>query len=431
MKTLKKQNEQYLSDLVAWGARSENANKYPDLIPALEDFSKIIGSEAAKQHVFKRIKALILLYCIQCKSGHEGRSKRQLKRKSTLPFEEGEPKQKKTARRSNGGRYNLREQSMLSDLHHFHQFFGDAIGYRPDTSCCKNSDGEEDGSPEQVFFTSTGPGEYVPVQKNRCGENLHTVFLGPPGSGKTFMAEKLYNLYASLGFVQKNKFRVVTRGDLVGKYLGWTANITKKLIAKYKNGVIFVDEAYSLVNSPNDSYGKEALTELMESMTNMSKNITIFFAGYKKETLKHLFESNAGLERRIDMVLETTKSTSVELRDIFLQELESEPTLHIDLPADDTKLVQLFETHADVLSNNGGDIKVLLGFIKMETMERYWHKVAAPSIGDQDDQGSEPLKFAVTLADMKGGFRAMKAMRKSANLTVGGLEADTMMSMYS
>ena len=76
---------------------------------------------------------------------------------------------------------------------------------------------------------------------------LNTVLLGPPGCGKTTVAEVLFNIWASLElFDEGTEFNIVHRADLVGTYLGHTASKTMKLLQKLSGGVVFIDEAYSL-----------------------------------------------------------------------------------------------------------------------------------------------------------------------------------------
>lgn len=287
------------------------------------------------------------------------------------------------------------------------------------------------------------PGTFNPTYRHL---NLHTVFLGPPGSGKTYMAEKVYHLYAALGFVAKNKFKKVTRSDLVGKYMGWSSDITKKLISKYKDGVIFVDEAYSLVNSTQDSYGKEVLTEIIEAMTNEEKNVTIFFAGYKMETLKQLFKSNIGLERRIHSIIETTKPTAHELTQIFVQQVRLESKFTIQ--GTNADLYRLFTEHYKVLEHNGGDIEVLLGFVKTAIMERLWvdmaklQKAKAPPPTRNSKKvrkgkkrrkvAGTDIQFLLTLADVTAGFKAMKAMRQRSKLASRTeMSNEVMASLYN
>ena len=92
------------------------------------------------------------------------------------------------------------------------------------------------------------------------GHFLNTVLQGPPGTGKTTVAEILYNIWISLDLFDDDiEFTILHRSDFVGSYMGHTSNKTRKTLTKHAGGVIFIDEAYSLVNGEKDDYGKEVL----------------------------------------------------------------------------------------------------------------------------------------------------------------------------
>lgn len=93
----------------------------------------------------------------------------------------------------------------------------------------------------------------------------HTVFVGPPGTGKTEVAKIIGKMYSKLGILKNNVFKKVTRTDLVAGYLGQTAIKTRKVIDECMGGVLFIDEAYSLQN--NDSYAKECVDTLCEALS--------------------------------------------------------------------------------------------------------------------------------------------------------------------
>ena len=92
---------------------------------------------------------------------------------------------------------------------------------------------------------------------NGLNNMLHTVIQGPPGTGKTELGKILSKIYLAMGILKNDIFRVVKRADLIGKYLGHTAQKTQKVIDSCKGGVMFIDEAYSLGNSEGrDIYSK-------------------------------------------------------------------------------------------------------------------------------------------------------------------------------
>lgn len=135
---------------------------------------------------------------------------------------------------------------------------------------------------------------------------LHMAFLGNPGTGKTTVARLLGKLYAACGVLKRGDvFIECNRANLVAAYQGQTADKVKKVVQSALGGILFIDEAYSLVQSENDSFGMEALNELMAEMENNRDSLIVIFAGYKDDIGK-LFEKNPGLRSRVprDLVFE-------------------------------------------------------------------------------------------------------------------------------
>ena len=96
---------------------------------------------------------------------------------------------------------------------------------------------------------------------------LHTIIEGSPGTGKTEVAKIIGEIYLKMGILKNDKFKSVKRNDLVGQYLGHTANKTQEAIDSVKGGVLFIDEAYSLGNPEGrDSYSKECIDILNQNL---------------------------------------------------------------------------------------------------------------------------------------------------------------------
>ena len=135
----------------------------------------------------------------------------------------------------------------------------------------------------QIQFIMTNKG-------NLDGHFLNTVLQGAHGTGKTTVAEIIYNIWASLDIFQTdNDFSILHRSDFVGSYMGHTANKTKKLLQKHSGGVIFIDEAYSLNNGDKDDYGKEALDQLNSFISEEKGKTIIIIAGYQNELEQNFF----------------------------------------------------------------------------------------------------------------------------------------------
>lgn len=146
--------------------------------------------------------------------------------------------------------------------------------------------------------------------------NLHMVFLGNPGTGKTTIARIISNILYNLGYIKENKLIEVSSKDLVGEYVGQTAPKTMDVINKSLNGVLFIDEAYSLAVKGENSYNAEAIATLIQAMENYRDKLVVIFAGYTKE-MQDFLDSNSGIVSRIGYTLEFDDYTTEELIKIF------------------------------------------------------------------------------------------------------------------
>ncbi|MDQ3048806.1 MAG: AAA family ATPase, partial [Bacteroidota bacterium] len=129
--------------------------------------------------------------------------------------------------------------------------------------------------------------------------NLHSVFTGNPGTGKTTVVNMLGRLYKKMGLLSKGHVKEVDRSDLVAQYIGQTAPKVKKIIEEAKGGILFIDEAYALTRTKEDSndFGHEVLEILIKEMSDGTGDIAIMCAGYPKE-MKNFVDSNPGLKSR-------------------------------------------------------------------------------------------------------------------------------------
>lgn len=149
--------------------------------------------------------------------------------------------------------------------------------------------------------------------------NLHMVFLGNPGTGKTTVARLIAEILYNLKYVKQNKLIEVSSKDLVAEYVGQTAPKTMAVIEKALGGVLFIDEAYSLASSSggqNNSYNEEAIATLIQAMENYRDNLVVIFAGYTKE-MQAFLNANSGIVSRIGYTVEFEDYTEKELVEIF------------------------------------------------------------------------------------------------------------------
>jgi probable Rubsico expression protein CbbX len=128
---------------------------------------------------------------------------------------------------------------------------------------------------------------------------LHMSFTGPPGTGKTTVAERMSKILHGLGYLRKGHVVSATRDDLVGQYIGHTAPKTREMLKKAMGGVLFIDEAYYLYRPENErDYGAEAIEILLQVMENNRDDLVVIFAGYK-ERMDVFYQSNPGLSSRV------------------------------------------------------------------------------------------------------------------------------------
>lgn len=129
--------------------------------------------------------------------------------------------------------------------------------------------------------------------------NVHSVFIGNPGTGKTTVASMMGRLYRKMGLLSKGHVHEVDRVDLVGEYIGQTAPKVKEAIEKARGGVLFIDEAYALARSSDDrkDFGREVIEILVKEMSNGKGDLAVIVAGYPKE-MNAFLDSNPGLKSR-------------------------------------------------------------------------------------------------------------------------------------
>ncbi|MBN1250912.1 MAG: AAA family ATPase [Bacteroidales bacterium] len=147
--------------------------------------------------------------------------------------------------------------------------------------------------------------------------SLHSIFTGNPGTGKTTVVKLLGKIYNKMGLLSKGHIHEVDRVDLVGEYIGQTAPKVKKAIEAARGGVLFIDEAYALMRSKDDSkdYGREVIEILIKEMSDGPGDIAIMAAGYPKE-MDNFIEFNPGLKSRFKYYFHFDDYTPDELLNI-------------------------------------------------------------------------------------------------------------------
>lgn len=144
---------------------------------------------------------------------------------------------------------------------------------------------------------------------------MHMVFTGNPGTAKTTVARLFARIMKKNGLLSKCQLVEVGRGDLVAKYVGWTAKTVQEKFRAAMGGVLFIDEAYSLVEDRGGSFGDEAINTIVQEMENHREDVVVIFAGYPNEMEKFL-DKNPGLRSRIAFHVPFANYNTAELCDI-------------------------------------------------------------------------------------------------------------------
>lgn len=160
------------------------------------------------------------------------------------------------------------------------------------------------------------------IKKQRVKEGLqidshvyHMLFKGNPGTGKTTVARIMGKMFRSIGLLSKGHLIEVERADLVGEYIGHTAQRTRDIIKRAMGGILFIDEAYSLVRGGEKDFGKECIDCLVKAMEDYKNEFILILAGYPRE-LDRLLQVNSGLPSRFSLHINFPDYTTDQLSKI-------------------------------------------------------------------------------------------------------------------
>ncbi len=244
---------------------------------------------------------------------------------------------------------------------------------------------------------------FVKLQQQRKEKGLktakvsyHLVFYGSPGTGKTTVARIVGRIYKDLGVLKKGHTVETDRGGLVAEYMGQTAMKTDSVVMKALDGVLFIDEAYSLVPEEGNGgdYGQEAIATLLKRMEDYRDRLVVIIAGYKDE-MQRFMDSNPGLQSRFNRYIDFPDYSAEELVDIFKMYMKkNQYTLASGAEDFLTEKFRSVVAHKD---RNFGNA-------------RYARNVFEKSIQQQANrlEGRSNLKekdlMELTVEDLKGGF---------------------------
>jgi stage V sporulation protein K len=208
---------------------------------------------------------------------------------------------------------------------------------------------------------------YVEIQKRRQREKLlsepqvwHMIFKGNPGTGKTTVARIIGRLFKEMGVLPKGHLVEVERADLVGEYIGHTAQKTREQLKRALGGVLFIDEAYSLARGGNRDFGKEAIDVLVKGMEDNKDNLVLILAGYREE-MDWFIETNPGLRSRFPIHLSFPDYSTEEL--LAIADLMLAKRQYVLSPAAREELRLVLEKEAASHRHNG-NARLVRNFIE-------------------------------------------------------------------
>lgn len=197
---------------------------------------------------------------------------------------------------------------------------------------------------------------------------MHMIFTGNPGTAKTTVARLFAQIMKDNGLLSKGDLYEVGRADLVGKYVGWTAQIVKEKFKAARGSVLFIDEAYSLVDDKDGLFGDEAISTIVQEMENNRDNMVVIFAGYPNK-MEQFLQKNPGLRSRIAFHVPFDDYNADELCDIATLIAETNG-LHIS-DAAVPKLHGIFSSACKSADfGNGRFVRNLIESAKMEQANR-------------------------------------------------------------
>lgn len=203
--------------------------------------------------------------------------------------------------------------------------------------------------------------------------SYHCVFTGNPGTGKTTVARLVAQIYKELGILKKGHLVETDRSGLVAEYIGQTAVKTNKIIDSALDGVLFIDEAYSLVQGGNNDYGMEAISTLLKRMEDDRDRLVVILAGYSAE-MKTFIDSNPGLQSRFNRYIHFEDYSVNELIEIYESYLDKYD--YKLCPEAKTKLQTVIEKAVSEKDCNFGNARYVRNLFE-KTLENQANRLSA------------------------------------------------------
>ncbi len=254
---------------------------------------------------------------------------------------------------------------------------------------------------------------------------LHALFLGRPGTGKTTVARLMGGIFKSIGALAKGHVVEVDRSRLVGQYIGETAQKTQAAIQEAMGGVLFVDEAYTLIQDPDNArdFGREAVDTLLKAMEDRRHDFVVIAAGYPDKMLDFL-QSNPGLRDRFGYTFTFADYTPEQLMTIFMDGCRK-----VGLVPDADALALVGEEFGEVYRRRDdafANARLVRTWIERITVTQARRLAALPQA-----QRTPELLVQVTIEDVRPLVRHATGMRRAEPLDQVMRELDQLIGLQS
>jgi len=239
---------------------------------------------------------------------------------------------------------------------------------------------------------------FIEIQKRREKERLateplvlHMIFKGNPGTGKTTVARILGKIFREMGVLSHGHLIEVERADLVGEYIGHTAQKTREQLKKSYGGILFIDEAYSLARGGEKDFGKESIDVLVKAMEDHKNDLILILAGYQKE-MENFLQTNPGLRSRFPIHIEFPDYSHNELLQIAEQMCtKRQYTMSEEARLSLLKIINQYQT---TRNENFGNARTIRNMIEKAIRRQAVRLIAKNSTTRQDLILIEPSDLA-------------------------------------